>query len=105
MIARWDDDLAYCSRAMRDSYDLKEAWKKIAQKDVPDLKQEYRIRQIQQDNIDSHDVQRDISPKEKQLGLRAGLLEFQRKCVCGEEPKSRNVPVWPKRKCIHCGGN
>jgi mobilome CxxCx(11)CxxC protein len=104
MIAHWDDDLAYCSRD-GESYDLKEAWKRIGEDDVADLKQEYGIRQIQQANIASHDVQKDISSKEKQIGMRAGLLEFQRKCVCGLEPKSRNVPWWPRHARIHCGGN
>lgn len=105
LISRWDDNLAYCSRAMRDSYNLKEAWKKIGRNDVLDIRQEYRMRQSQQENIDSHDVQQNISPKEKQIGLRAGLIEVQRKCICGNEPKSRNVPFWPRSKCIHCGGN
>lgn len=105
MIARWDDDLAYCSRAVRDSYDLREAWRRIGQEDVADLALEYQIYLHQQNKIDSHDVQRDITHAEKQIGMRAGLLEFQRACVCGQLPGSRNAPWWPKDRCVICGGN
>ena len=105
-ISKWDDDLAYCMRAIRDSDGLKDAWMLIGRNDVEDIQLEYRMRLLQQQIIDSHDAQHDISNREKQIGMRAGLILLQRNCVsCKMKPSSRKPPLFKKTKCVVCGGN
>ncbi len=106
VMARWDEELAYAMRASRDSYELREAWRKIGLDDVADAEVEYTLLSRQQAVVDSHDIGKSITPKEKQRGMRAGLIEFQRACVCGQSPRTRSIP-WRKKikECQICGGN
>lgn len=105
LIARWDEELAYNIRAARESYLLKEAWKKLGQGDAANIAIEYDMLSHNQSIVDSHDAEKNISASEKQLGMRAGLIEFQRACICGERPRSRGVPWWRTKPCAICGGN
>ena len=105
LIARWDEELSYSLRAERDSYEMREAWRDIGKGLPPDLAQAFDIRSGQQKIIDSHDIERKISSREMQRGLRAGLIHAQRPCVCGEVPKSRRIPLLRRKPCVHCGGN
>ena len=43
LLRRWDEELAYSIRAARESYMLKEGWKKIAKGHVANLPAEYEI--------------------------------------------------------------
>jgi mobilome CxxCx(11)CxxC protein len=105
LLARWDDNLAYDVNAARESYLLREAWKKIGQGDAQNLALEYALLSQQQSIVDSRDVEKGITEKEKQFGMRAGLIDSQRKCVCEQMPKSREMPWFTKQKCAVCGGN
>ncbi|WP_083854316.1 mobilome CxxCx(11)CxxC protein [Sinorhizobium sp. CCBAU 05631] len=106
VFSRWDDDLAYSSRAVRDSYEMEQAWRAIGEGRVNDIALEFRMRTDQQKIIDSHDIEKDITSEEKNLGMRNGLIEYRRSCaVCNEIPTSRRLPWWPKKKCAVCGGN
>lgn len=106
VFSRWDDDLAYSSRAMRDSHEMEEAWRAIGESRVDDIALEFRMRTDQQKIIDSHDIEKDITSEEKNLGMRNGLIEYRRLCaVCNEIPISRRLRWWPKKKCAVCGGN
>lgn len=106
VFSRWDEDLAYSSRGVRDSYEMEQAWRAIGENRVPDLSLEFKIRTDQQKIIDSHDIEKDITSEEKNLGMRNGLIEYQRACaICKEMPTSRSVPWCPKKKCAVCGGN
>jgi mobilome CxxCx(11)CxxC protein len=106
LIARWDEELAYDIRAARENYWFKEAWKKLGQDDVTNLCIEYDLLSQQQAITDSHDVEKNITAAEKRLGMRAGLMEFQRQCVCGERPRDLSPPwFWIRKPCAVCGGN
>lgn len=106
LIARWDEELAYCTRATRDSYELKQAWQRIGRNDVDDIQTEYKVRSAQQSIIDSHDIEKDVTNAEKIRGMRLGLIEFQRECAsCKRVPRSRRPPWRPAEKCAVCGGN
>lgn len=105
IIRRWDEQRAYCSRAMRDSYEQRVAWREIGTGDVPDIGIAYEVRKAQQRIIDSHDIEREITDWEKMFGLRAGLIEVQRKCErCKKIPSSRALPLFVWRRCVVCGG-
>jgi mobilome CxxCx(11)CxxC protein len=106
LIAHWDEELAYDIRAARESYLLKEAWKKLGHGNTSNLAIEYDLISHQQSIADSHDVEKNITETEKQLGMRAGLIEFQRACVCGVLPTNPRRPWLLIRKpCAVCGGN
>lgn len=105
LVRRWDDERAYCSRSMRDSYEMRVAWAEIGKGDVQDLKAAYELRKAQQKIIDSHDIERDITDQEKVRGMRAGLFELQRAGVsCAEVPNSRKPPLVALKRCAVCGG-
>jgi mobilome CxxCx(11)CxxC protein len=105
LIARWDEGLAYSIRAIRDSYEMKQAWERIGKNDAQDLPAEYSLRDAQQTIIDSHDIQREITMREKQAGMRAGLFEYQRPCIsCKKIPGSPKRPLFVWKRCGVCGG-
>lgn len=106
VFSRWDDGLAYSARAVRDAYEMQRAWEAIGRRQVADIGAEFSSRAKQQDVIDSHDIGQEISAKEKNLGMRSGLIEYQRQCTgCKTSPNSRGLPLFPKTKCPVCGGN
>lgn len=105
LLARWDEELAYDVNAARESYMLKEAWLKLGRGDTQDLVVEYALVSHQQSITDARDAGKGITEGEKQFGMRTGLIENQRKCVCGNMPSQRNVPWFTKSKCAVCGGN
>jgi mobilome CxxCx(11)CxxC protein len=105
LIRRWDEERGYCTRAMRDSYEMKLAWEDIGRTDVQNLQAQYELRKAQQRIIDSHDIERGISNSEKRLGMRSGLFEYQKECVgCGVVPSSRKPPMLAISRCQVCGG-
>ena len=105
LLARWDEELAYAIRAARESYFLKEGWKKLGHGDVKNLTIEYDILSRNQEIADLHDVEKTLTDQEKQRGMRSALIEFQRPCICHEIPKTPRPP-WRKTKpCGTCGGN
>jgi mobilome CxxCx(11)CxxC protein len=105
LLARWDEELAYDTNAARESYLLKEAWLKLGRGDSEILAVEYNLLRHQQSLADARDAGKGITESEKQFGMRNGLIENQRKCVCGVIPTQRRVPWRPKTKCAVCGGN
>jgi mobilome CxxCx(11)CxxC protein len=105
LLARWDEELAYNVTAARESYMLKQAWKKLAQGDTQNLAVEYDLLSHQQSLADSRDIEKGITEREMKIGMRAGLIDAQRKCVCGNMPTGRGLPWMAKQKCAVCGGN
>ncbi|UWU68209.1 mobilome CxxCx(11)CxxC protein [Bradyrhizobium sp. NC92] len=105
LLARWDEELAYDTNAARESYLLKEAWQKLGRGDSENLAVEYNLIGRQQSLADARDAGKGITESEKQFGLRNGLIESQRKCMCGAVPMQRKVPWRPKVECAACGGN
>ena len=105
LISQWDVELAYNVRASRDSYQLKEEWKKIGEGRAVNPEIEFALLEERQKIADSHDVEKGVTAKEKQIGMRAGLIQFQSTCVCGERPKTYRIPSFVKTPCPVCGGN
>jgi mobilome CxxCx(11)CxxC protein len=105
LLAKWDEELAYDVNAARESYMLKQAWKKLGKGDTQNVAIEYDLLNHQQSIVDSRDTEKGITSKEKKLGIRAALIDAQRKCVCGSMPNSMSTPWFPGQKCSVCGGN
>jgi len=105
LVSKWDEDLAYSSRAVRDNYEQREGWKELAKGQAPDFAHTFTLMKDRQKLIDSHDSERDISASDRQSGMRAGLILCQRPCVCGIVPQSAKKPLWVRKPCTVCGGN
>lgn len=105
LLARWDEELADNVNATRASFLLKQAWTKLGKGDTQDLAVEYNLITQQQSVTDVRDAGMGITASEKQFGMRSGLIEMQRECVCGNRPMQPNAPWFPKLKCAVCGGN
>ena len=84
---------------------IKDEWVKLGNGDTNSMAAEFSILDKRQTILDSHDNEKGITSGEKQMGMRAALIEFQRKCVCGMNPESINPPFVRKHKCGICGGN
>ena len=105
LISRWDEERSYSLRALRDAYDMEVKWRAIAKGDVADASTAYEAAKAQQQVIDSHDIGREISEAERQIGLRAGLKEVPRPCVeCKKIPATIDVPKNIEHRCPICGG-
>jgi mobilome CxxCx(11)CxxC protein len=107
LVSRWDEELAYSTRAVRDCTEMRDAWKKIAEGDSDDIAFDWAVALEQQKLIDSHNVLKNISPGEQEFGMRAALFHFHRACVCGKIPPTRIAPRHPAKacECGVCGGN
>lgn len=105
LIARWDEELAFNIRAAANAYLLKDAWGRLGQGQAVDLAIEYDLLGARQIMEDSHNTQKGITRGEMKRGMRAGLIAFQRRCICGDLPKGYGIPLWPKKSCVVCGGN
>jgi mobilome CxxCx(11)CxxC protein len=105
LIFHWDEELAYNVRSSRDSYLLKEEWKKIGEGQAANPEIEFGLLEERQKIADSHDIEKGITNKEKQVGMRAGLILFQNECVCGKRPRTFEVPWRITIPCPVCGGN
>ncbi len=103
--SKWDEELAYSTRAMRDSYDIKEQWKGIGLGNTQNYRLTFSTLAERQKLLDSHDVEKGITDWEKHFWIRSGLIECQRNCICTNLPTSRKPPRWPRSKCVICGGN
>jgi mobilome CxxCx(11)CxxC protein len=105
VISRWDEELAYASRAARDSYELKTAWVRIGKGEADDPEVSYRVTSEQQRIIDSHDIEKDFTDAERRYGMRSALFERQVECnVCQQKPKSTRIPWFVWHRCGSCGG-
>lgn len=105
LVSKWDEERSYCLRAVRDSEEMRRSWTDLAKGIDSGGQSSFTLLKKQQDLIDSHDVQKQVTPKEKQIGMRHGLISLQRRCVCGVIPTSHSVPWRPQTKCATCGGN
>ena len=107
LIGRWDEERAYSLRAMRDAYDMEVKWREIAKGDVNDLSATYDAAKAQQQVIDLHDIGKEITERERQIGLRSGLKEIPRPCIqCKNIPPTIDPPRWVRseNRCPVCGG-
>ena len=72
---------------------------------MADLAAAYDLAKSQQKVIDSHDIGKEISESERQIGLRAGLKEVPRPCIeCKKIPDTISVPKRVEQRCPICGG-
>jgi mobilome CxxCx(11)CxxC protein len=104
LLAGWDEELAYSTRAMRDNYDLRVEWERIGKGEPGDLLSAYRVASDRQRSIDLFDVEKHFSSTERRRGLRAALIAFNRPCVCGRVPTSEAIPLLIWHRCGACGG-
>jgi mobilome CxxCx(11)CxxC protein len=105
LIRRWDEQRAYCLRAMRDSYEIRDTWRAIGKNDVPNLPSAYEMAKAQQKIIDSHDIGAQITETEKIYGRRSGFNEIRRACPnCHKIPDFAEVPLFAWARCSVCGG-
>lgn len=105
LLSKWDEDQSYYLRAIRDGEEMKGLWSDLAKGIPNNLQQTFEFLKKHQDLIDSHDIQKNITSRENNIGIRYGLINFRRACVCGTIPTSTTLPWRPKKRCAVCGGN
>lgn len=97
--ARWDDSLVYFQESATDNHRLSEQYRKIAADPPQDARLRFEILEASYQARCDADYKQVISEKEKRRGLRAGLLQFRRKCAaCNSVPDSMRAS-----KCGVCG--
>ena len=105
LIRRWDEEYAYCTRATSDAYNIKAEWTSAAKSPDAEIPLRVALLRARQQLLDQDDSKKRVSSEERQRGMRAGLIEFRRPCVCGEKPTSYKIPKNPTQRCVVCGGN
>ena len=105
LISRWDESLTTVGRSARDAYDMGQKWRRLGENDSHALAVEFDLLRRQQEVIDSHDVELNITKKEERSGMRAALIAFDKACVCGQKPSSDRPPFRKTHPCNVCGGN
>jgi mobilome CxxCx(11)CxxC protein len=105
LISRWDEERSYSLRAIRDANSMEVEWRDIAIGAVLDFDAAYARAKAQQQIIDSHDIGKEISESERQIGLRSGLKEVPRECMeCKKIPETIDPPKKVTTRCPICGG-
>ncbi|PVH26996.1 mobilome CxxCx(11)CxxC protein [Sphingobacterium corticibacter] len=101
LVNKWDDKYSYAIEAINEHDNLSEAFKKLATSngkgDVSERKfEKLETRLI---SLNKNDSKQLITDRERRMGMRSGLREFQRGCAgCGEIPISMQ-----STKCPVCG--
>lgn len=102
LVAKWDDMFAYSVESCSDNYRLSDLFKSLAQFENPNSLEHlnrYELLQTENRMRSGRDSQQTLSDREKRMGLRAALRQFQRTCVA-----CKLVPVSMKSsKCDVCG--
>lgn len=105
LIAKWDDTASDAIQCALKNLDLQGQWEQLAREFPADFNAKFDsvlTQDIKQREIDAKQL---ATPKEKRLGMRAGLFQYQRKCaVCFRIPSSDSLPsISIGRRCNICG--
>jgi mobilome CxxCx(11)CxxC protein len=99
LASRWDDSLVYFQESATDNYRLSEQYRKLGADPPSDARLRFEIIEASYQARCDADTKQALNEKEKRRGLRAGLKQFQRKCVaCNVVPNSMRPT-----KCGVCG--
>jgi len=85
LIAKWDDLYAYSIESKMNNYRLADKFSFLAKsppEDINQFKIQYEILKKDDEIRNNFDNKQNISEKEKRMGLRAALRQYQRECIC-----------------------
>lgn len=102
IVYKWDDELAYSYESTTKNRELSEQFENLAKlppEDLKDFLNDYNKICISEKFRNELDDRRNITDKEKRMGLKYGLRNYQRPCVsCKIIPMSME-----STKCPVCG--
>lgn len=102
LVAKWDDRLAYSLESASANYELSNRYTKLAKNPPPDLaefRRRFDVLEAKNHSRRDSDYKQGVSDKEKRMGMRAGLRQFERACKeCGNVPTSMKPT-----DCAVCG--
>lgn len=89
IVAKWDDELAYSLESMTDNNRLSAGFERLGKISPSDIKLRFEILQAENQARINSDNKQGINDKEKRMGMRASLRQFQKECSgCGLKPTS-----------------
>lgn len=102
LTSKWEDGYSYSIESKSANYSLSERFRKLAKSpplQLPELKKEFNLLEAQNAFRSEQDDKHNITDKEKRMGMRAGLRQFDKACIhCGVVPVSMKPT-----KCDVCG--
>ncbi len=99
LVAAWNDNLAYSVESARSNYRLVARYEDLGRNAPADIDVRFNILEAERQAREDQDIARDLTEKEKRMGLRTGLRKLQRACV-----SCKNVPMDMKSSdCPVCG--
>lgn len=92
LVARWEDALVYAEQSISSNHRLSREYESLGKNpppELPDLRLRHTLLEKENQLRSELDNKQGLTEKEKRAGLRAGLRQFQRRCVaCGQIPQS-----------------
>lgn len=102
LVSKWDDTLAYSTKSNSTNKNLSLRYRELARtppEDDASLNQRVQFLQAEYQWQSRDDEVQGVTEKEKRMGMRAGLREFQRPCAtCEKVPSSMK-----STECPTCG--
>ena len=92
LVAKWDDEFAYSSESVSSDYSLFKRFKELGDnppQDISEFKIKVELLSLENKIRTDSDYKHNISEKEKRIGHRAALRQFQKECIaCKKIPTS-----------------
>lgn len=102
LVAKWDDSLAYYTESMSANYRVAGEYAKLAKAQSlspQEFDMRYRLLETESELRAELDQRQHVTDREKRMGMRAGLRQYQRACVgCQQVPRSLE-----STECDVCG--
>lgn len=103
VVAKWNDNLAFYLESKSSNYRLASEYERLARStdwSAEEFETRYQVLEAEGNIRTGQDNQIDLDEKEKRMGMRAGLRQYQRLCAgCGKIPidmEPTNCPVCGK---------
>jgi len=102
VVTKWNDNLAFYLESKSSNYRLASEYKRLANStgwSPEEFEMRYQVLEAEGNIRTNQDDKIDLDEKEKRMGMRAGLREFQRPCAgCEKIPKDMKPT-----NCSVCG--
>lgn len=99
LAASWQSSFAYAQESAADNYRLADQFKSVAKTPQTDLSTRHAVLDAEYHNRSASDTKQGLSDRDKRIGLRAALRQYERACAgCGAVPTSMTATA-----CDVCG--
>lgn len=99
LIAKWEDEAIYGAESSVGNYEISKLYADLGKNNPNDFDSKYQLLNVRNDIRSAEDGKKEITEKEKRMGMKSALRKYQRACV-----NCHVVPVdLASTNCAVCG--